>query len=458
MKKYIPIILLLSFHLFLLAQLRFTAWPEMLSYAYLKNHGFLLYKDMIHPYPPVLTLVLSYVYKAFGYDLIVLKTFSWAIILFSDLCVWLLAREITKKDTAAILSLAVYVFLQPVLEGNMLWFDIAIVPPLLLGAYMLLRGNLLLGGIFLSMAGFIKQTGGLFYLSVLCYLILTKAPGKQLKNYLIGPFIFGIPLLIRLMQESAVIGFWNWVVYYPAKFWSKFPGYVQMSVTPREILIIGLLIAPIVWLSIRSIGKRDKNLIVLMLFTVLSLISVYPRFSFFHLQTTIALSAVLLGTVIAQNKKLLMFPVISLPLILVLMWPQIKLEWGKEARFYGSEEIDFANKLSDISKSDTVFLQGIQSGIYVFSNTLPPKPWGDNFGWYYEVPGIQEATLIRWEQNPPETIVWRTPNQGNQFDLGTYEPKKIVDWIQQNYFRETELRPGILVWRKKPKVVSGVEP
>jgi len=62
-------IVLLVFHFFLLSNLQFTDWPEMFSFPYLVNNGFNLYKDMIHIYPPILTLALAAVFKFFGLGL-----------------------------------------------------------------------------------------------------------------------------------------------------------------------------------------------------------------------------------------------------------------------------------------------------------------------------------------------------------------------------------------------------
>lgn len=417
---------------------------------------------MIHPYPPVLTLTLSYLYKIFGLNLGVLKAFSWTVIMLSSVCVWLLTREITKRDSIALMSLGVYVLLQPILEGNMMWFDIAIVPPILLGVYFLFRQNLFWGGFFLALAGFIKQTGGIFYLVVLGWLIWRDKstllrPGlkKPYISFLFGPIIFGIPLLIKLIWEDALMGFWNWVVYYPSIYWSKFPNYVQMSPEKLDLLIVGIILFPLFTLLINKKKLwKDKNLTVLSGFTLLSLISVYPRFSFFHLQTTLALSSVAFGFIVFTiPNKLKILPIASVGIIYLLLWPQLRLEWNKETRFYTPEDQMLAQEISTLVKKDEpVFLQGLHSSFYVQADRLPPKPWGDNFGWYYEIPNIQEETIKKWEQNPPETIVWRIPEPGNWHDLGTYEPQKVVVWIKENYYKEKEMKPGVWIWRRKMKV------
>jgi len=44
-KSVVAVGLMLFIHLFFLINLKFTAWPEMTSYAYLYNNGFTLYKE-----------------------------------------------------------------------------------------------------------------------------------------------------------------------------------------------------------------------------------------------------------------------------------------------------------------------------------------------------------------------------------------------------------------------------
>lgn len=448
LKKYFPLFLLLTFHLFLLIHLKFTAWPEMFSYPYLKNHHFLLYKDMVHPYPPLLTLTLAYIFRFLGYRLEVLQSLAWIIILFSSTLVYLTSLEITKNKKASVLASLFYVVFQPFLDGNMLWFDIAAMPLLLLGAVYLVEENLFLSGLFFSAAGFVKQTGGLFYVSFLVYLLIVKTPLKKLKNFLIGPFIFAVPLAIRLWQEGAVIGFWKWVIYYPTFFWSKYPGYVQMSLSKAEWLIVVLTaLLPLLFACQKLSIKKDKNFQIITLALILSLAAVYPRFSYFHFQPAFAFSAILLGLLISKDKRFASFLVFSaLVLSFLIIRPTLLRDWNKEPRFLGEGEFSLAKDIGMVGK-DPVFLQGLPSQLYVLSGTLPPKPWLDNFGWYWEVPGIQEQVLASWKVNPPQVVIWRNPQSGESA-LGHYAPKEIVNYLSQNYTKEQELEPGIWVWRK----------
>lgn len=469
--SYLLVIFLLVLQLFLLSNLQFTVWPEMLSYPYLRNNGFLIYKDMIHPYPPILTMGLSWIYAFFGYHLWVLQTVAWGIILSSSILVFIVTREVTKSKTSALISLALYVFLEPFLEGNMLWFDLAIVPSILLGLYFLIKNNLLLAGFFLAVATLTKQTAGLYLVFSILYLFFVKkvkfnqlsAVGESAsggKYIFYGLMILGIPLIVRLIQEGALSDFLNWVLVYPLTKWGSVIGYIQMELSLRDWLVIMLLFAPLIFIILRrQTILKDTTFQLLFLFLIGALVSVYPRFSFFHFQTAIALLAIIYGYMLSKTKithltiaqclsrsaKLCLLPIAFI--FILTHQPVISFDWGREARFYGQKDTEMAQIISSrVSKDERVYLLGLHSGLYPMSDRLPPKRWTDNFGWYLEIPGVQEEVIDRWQENTAKFIFWRIPSEGNPFDLGTYQPKKIVQWIEENYTKKEEVKPGIWLW------------
>lgn len=453
--KYYLIILFLGIQLFFLFNLQFTAWPEMLSYPYLRNNGFLIYKDMIHPYPPVLTVSLSWLYYVFGYHLWVMKAVAWGLSVASSVMVFLITRYLAKKDQVALLALLFYIMLQPNLQGNMLWFDNVIVFPVLLGLYFLMRQSLFLAGLSLSAAMLTKQTAALYLVFVIFYFVLKKTSWKQLKHVFIGPLVLGIPLLVRLVQENALGDFLNWTLLYPLTQFKNFPGYVHTELSRGEILVSVFLLVPLLFL----LGKNkkllsDKNFQILLLFLFVSILIIYPRFSFFHAQTALAVLLVSYGYLVKDwpFKRLILFsaPTILLSFIFIQK-PVLASDWQKEVRFYGKADMELAGLISNkVRPEEKVYLLGLFSGLYAMSERFPPKRWTDNFGWYLEIPGVSEEILSRWEENPPKYIFWKTPSPGNWFDIGTYQPQKIVKWIQGNYNKKEEIKPGIWLWEKRP--------
>ena len=414
---------------------------------------------MIHPYPPLLTMGLSWTYTLFGYNLWILKSVAWVVILVSDILVFIIARSITRRDAPAFFVTAAYVFLQPFLDGNMLWFDIAIVLPILLGTLFLLRHNLFLAGLFFAAAALTKQTAGLYLLFTILYLLLIKKTSfNQLKYLFYGPLILGIPLLIRLLQEGALVDFLNWTIIYPLTQFGKFPGYVHMEVSPGQAFISIFLLVPLLIIIIKNKEiLKDSVFQVLFPFLVIALIIIYPRFSFFHFQTALVFLVILYGLLFNQMKikrfKLLLITSYLLLIFFAIHRPLLSSEWGRETRFYAKEDLELAQTIqSKVPQSEKVFLLGLHSGLYVMAGRVPPKRWTDNFGWYLEIPGVQEEIIARWENSsaggPPHFIFWRTPSPGNWFDLGTYQPQKIVRWIEEHYTKEEEVKPGVWLWER----------
>lgn len=454
-KQFFLLLFFLMFHLIFLINLQFTAWPEMLAYPYLRNNDFLIYKDMIHPYPPLLTMGLSWMYGLFGYDVWVLKVSAWIIILASSLLVFFTTWEITQKYAYAVTTLGFYVLFQPFLEGNMLWFDIAIVPLILLGLLFLLKEKLFLSGLFLATAVLTKQTAGIYFIFALLYLLFIKKISiNQLKSIFYGPIIFGIPFLIRLFQENALEDFVNWVFIYPLTKWGDIIGYVQMELSVSDWRIILLLFAPLVLIIFNLRILKNKAFQILFLFLIGSLISIYPRFSFFHFQASLAILVIIYGYLLSKI-RISRMPIVLCLLFLAVIFitihrPALNLNWQKETRFYNKQDLELAKVISgNVGEDRQIYLFGLHSNLYVLSNTLPPKRWTDNFSWYLEIPGVQEEILSRWSQNPPGKIFWRTPSKGNWFDLGVYQPQIIVRWIEDNYTKKEEVLPGIWLWESK---------
>ncbi|MBI3397552.1 glycosyltransferase family 39 protein [Candidatus Woesebacteria bacterium] len=450
MKRLYLIIFLASIlvlHLFFLLNLRFTAWPEMFSYPFLLNSDFLAYKDFVQPYPPLLPVLLSLLFKIFGYNLVVLKSFTWLLILFNDTLVFLLVKKLTKSTTGALFGALTLASIQPFLDGNMLWFDLAIVTPILSGIYFLLSNkhkDLLLSGFFFGIAALTKQTAGAYLLISLVYLLYKKQKIAKIETFLVGPLFLGVFLVFVLVQNGVFKDFLNWVLTFPIKYWSKFPGYVQFDLNRNQIMILSVLILPIVILTIKL-----KRYFLAILFLA-SLILVYPRFSFFHFQLALALLAILFGVVSVEirNSKYLL-GVSVLTVLLLTFNSTLNFEWGKETRFYSNQDLSLSKKITESVKgNETVYLLGVSSNLYVLSSRFPPKPWVDNYGWYFEMPNEQDYVVSGWALNPPNKVVWKEPDNGNWFDIGTYQPKKVTDWIRNNYIRTHEISPGIWMWER----------
>jgi len=440
MKKYLILFLLLALHLAILVNLQFTAWPEMFSFPYLLQHGYQLYDDMVFVYTPLLPYFLFLFFSLFGYKLIILKLLTWVLIISNDLLIFLVIKKITKKISPALVGVFAYVLLQPMLEGNMLWFDLAYVTPLLLSKYLLLNKKYFYSGLGLSAAILTKQIAVLFVPIFVTYLILSKT-----KN-IIYKFLFGLVIPIAmfgliLYLNKQLVWFTNWTFYYPMKYWSDFPSYIQLVLSKREFLILALLVIAI--FTGTFLVEKTKKYFLLLGFLVASFVAVYPRFSFFHLQAFIALFAIWIGFAYSKLGRNYLLVVGGVVLCVVWLAPR---NFSKHTRFWDQDSFALAQKLPQDSSA---YFLNLPSQHYVLTNSLPPKPWVDNYGWYWEIPDFQQKLLKRWGQNMPEYIVRKDIEAGEWYELGTYEPQAVTDWIESNYNMVEEVEKGIWLWQKK---------
>ena len=451
MKKiYWLLLLLLGFHLILLSVLQFTAWPEMVSFPYFLNHGFITYREMVHVYPPLLIIVLAELYKIFGYKLIVLKIFGWISFLLNDVLVFLIIRKTSRKDSLAILGVLLYILLQPILEGNMVWPDLMMIPFILLSFLYLLDKKYFWSGLAVAFAVLTKQTGLLYLVFGSLYIAFSDKKRIHLINYLIGVLIITFPFLASLFFQKTFVDFINWTVIYPSQYWTKYPGYVQLSPTLRENLILLVLVLPLGFFIFKAKKKvfAEKYFLIIFGILVCGILGIYPRFSFFHFQPGLAFLVIIYIYLLKSIREKYLLLIFLVPLaIAVLSFRSLKFG---EARFWAQSDLNLGRLIQSETKiGEPIYLLGLDSSEYAFADRLPNKPWLDNFGWYLEIPGVQIQVVNALKKDPPEKIFWQTPNDGNWFDIGAYQPKMITDWIRKNYNRKMEIQKGIWEWVRR---------
>lgn len=451
MKFYLALIGILAAHLLILIWLRFTAWPEMFSYPYLLNNGFNLYKDIALPYQPVLVLILSALYKIFGYQLLLLKIFTWGLILSFDVILFFIAQKVIGKNWKSLIPPLIYLLIQPFMDGDMLWFDLATVPFLGLAvlSHIYLNGfkKLFFLGLFLSLAFFTKQQLGVVIVFITIYLFIKERSFFKIYPLLLGfltPAFF-IAVYISLFNNWSSFLFWT--VEVPLVWYPKFPGYTHLP-SFDDLFKLILLTLPAGLLFSRLKKGNDQLWLVLLIFLG-SLITSFPRFEFFRLQPSVAVFCLMMAFLIP--KKWFLSLLIFLP-VLWVVWtlPKFKSVDLYQARFYENSDFKTAELIDQNSNvSDRIYLLGPHSLNYVLANRLPSKPWVDNYVWYMEIPGVQQSVLSGFNSYNPKEIFWVGPKDGNWFDLGTYQPAQISAYIEQHYQFSKMIDGGIGLWIRK---------
>lgn len=454
--RFLSLILILFLHLLLLQNLRFTAWPEMLAYPYLLENGFSLYKDFIMPYPPGLIFLLQTFFHIFGFNIDNLKFIAWVLVLICDFLIYLILLRSGLSKFISLFLLGVYVIWQSFLDGNMLWFDFATVAPLLLSFLFaqnwLIKKQvkwLLLLGMASGLAILVKQIAVVYLTGLLLFVFIQGRRFKDVAAVLIGTLSVSIPFLLFLTFSFSFFEFLNWGTIFPLTEWKNFPGYVAFHISRAEILVLLLLALPLSFVFTSKNTYKDKFFQLSLIFFIAAIISVYPRFSYFHLQPAIAFLVILIGSVFKNlNYNLKLKLGITLLLVsLGIFFVVGRWQFNNTVVFADNHKITESIK-NYTKENERVFLLGLPSGYYIFANRLPPKNWSDNFGWYLEIPGIQDWVIKGFIETPPKVIYWKIPEHGNWYDLGVYQPKKITEYIKSNYDKKEQIE-GIEIWIKK---------
>ena len=453
----IPILFL---HLILLSNSQFTAWPEMLSYPYLFMNGFNLYSDYVIPYPPGLTFILAFIYKIFGSSPEVLKYATWVLILSVDICMFLLLRKLSSNVKLIGIALTGFIALQILLDGNMLWFEIGFLFPILLSFINFSNWlekkqikYLILSGLFLTIGLLIKQTVAFYVIGLGIFYFWTrkKIITTEIVKALIIPVIILGLFLTYLISTNSFVDFWNWNFYYPLFIWSKFPGYGGFHISTKDLITTGIIFLPAFFLF-NTKTLNNQKLLLTVTFIIASILAVYPRLVFFHLQPVLAFLTIAYLQVYLLLKGNLKKAFVMVTLFSFVLSSYIltrNFSFTPSIRFYDETDKRISETIQSTVSNQKVFLLGLYSSYYVYSNTLPSKPWVDNFGWYFEIPGIQEKVINGLRSEKIEFVFIKKAEHNNWYEIGTYQPQKIMDFIKENYELNDVISSEVEVWQIK---------
>lgn len=437
MKEKIIVAGLLLVHVVLMSNLQFTAWPEMLAYPYLLSRGYSFYGDIIHLYLPLLPYTLSAIYSVFGLSVTTLRWVTLAIILTTDLLVWLIAKVLYGEKNA-FFTLLIFIPLQLLFEGNGLWFDLASLPLVLLTIYILLNNKssdvkkILMAGVVLGFSLLTKQTNGLFVLPIFFLL------GSTRKWLLFFLMVF-IPLaLVSIFYglTNQFTEFFFWSLEYPLFILPRSPGF-QLLPTFKQLILLLFAFSPVVFLL-------NKNKILVTCFFI-SLVFAFPRFAYFHLQHAAAFLSLLLPQFFRNRKWLAIY---TFGLSVLFLQFTFK-EWGKGVRFFEPEVLRAReNLILVLPQTRPVFFYNVPSQYFAGTKLLPVKPWADTFPWYLELPGMQVRIIMSLEMQKVQWVVHSEFSEADEFKLGAYRPQLLDQYIRQNYSEKTRVDALVLLERK----------
>lgn len=430
MKKILFLLVVIGLHLFILTQLRFEVWPEMMLMPYLMKNGFELYRDMIVPWTPGLMWLLQGWFILAGLSVVNLKLLTWLTILLIDILIFLIARKKWGEKTGFI-ALSFFILLQPLFDGNGMWFDLVTVPLLLLAFYF--KNPIFLGPAFL-----IKQ-------SVIWLFPLFWRKWKRLAVGMLGMLgVSGIWFFTR----GTLTDYWYWAYDYTFRVFPYMPGHKDLG-NWRGWMMVLIPFALMVGLRGAN-GKRgikgwqaDP-----LAWAVLTIPFSLPRFGLFHFQPAIAFLALAAGKTIGEiggiggiggigeigkfgrwriTAALVFF------VYLVFMWGRVvKFQWHANDRFLESEVYQLtARVILETDKNQPVLLVNSPELVYVLADRLPPKPWLTQFPWFLELPGFQEKLIENFKKQNLQQVVFTPYHNEGEFVPGSYQPDKLLRYLKE---------------------------
>lgn len=439
-KKILPLLSIIFIHIFILINLSFTVWPEMILYPWLLNHGSLLYKEIINPYFPLLPITLAQFFLIFSESILALKVFTYLIIICSDLAVYFGSFSIVKSYKKALFSVIVFIILQTSIGGNGLWFELFLTPFLITSIiliYQKYNSNRLifLSGLLFCVAVLTKQNTILFLFPIIYWLSVNKLFLKIL--IFLSPLISCLIIFwCFLINFNIVNDFLIWAIKLPLSFTNQ-QGFVLLP-NKRQYLLILMLLLPIIGYALFNKTDSKDKILWLMVF-LLSASFAFPRFEDFHLQVLIAFAA--LFSVSLPKKIAIVFFVI----ILIVFSRFVIKNFHQNDRFIDQNTLILS---TEISKLSSVYLLNSPELAYFFGNKLPPKIWATNFPWYFEQTEFQQRFIGSLINERTEYIIIGDRLGGDKYALGNYIPEKLEIFINDNYYLQRRFN-NYSIWQRK---------
>lgn len=423
---------LLFLHLFLLFNLKFTDWPEMLLWPYLIIKGWLPYQDIAIAHTPLVLIDLSIFYKLFGIGVTQLKIYTWLTILLIDLTIFLIVKRFWSYKEA-LLSLLFYIPIQIFYEGNGLWFDLTLALFALLTFFSLKEKNWKLAGILWMLAFFVKQTA-VWLLPPILLMLFQGNLKKSVKDYLKGTLLVLFGVIVLLSIFGIFDDFIFWAIRFGTGMLPKSQGQVSLP-TLKQFSIAYL---PFL-LVIITIFKKNRDLFLLAVWSIFATLGTFPRWGLFHFQPALPFLSILGALSFYKlDKADILRKVVFISfagLILILFSKALISDWKEPARFQDDSTINLVNFISNNThKEDKIYALNAWDSVYALSNTLPAaQPWIPHLSWYMELEGIQENIIKDISYSKPKMIII---GKFSEVGLSSYKPDKIVEYIQENYVSE----------------------
>lgn len=246
-------------------------------------------------------------------------------------------------------------------------------------------------------------------------------------------------------KVNALSEFFFWTTYFPFFKASSQPGYILLP-TIKQLIFVIFLFAIFIF-----IWRQNVKYKVFIFGALTTTLFAYPRFDYFHLIPALAILSLIAGEnfFIQFNSKtasrILLFT--SLVVLSTFTYKYFISNWTQEIRFFETDIASSATFLSLVTNpDDLIYIQNGPDQLLPLSKRLPPKPWVDEFPWYLEINNGQKKVADGINNSDAKFIVYKPYENKKEFDLGTYKPVTIANYINDNYHNYIKISDSL--WLK----------
>jgi len=423
------LILIILTHVLILSKLVFFPYPELFVYPYLTNHGLIPYANIFDQHFPGLMFFPINLGSLGMNTPEVARLWQYGIVIVTHIVLYLVAKKFlgSKKAILANIFFAVW---QPFFEGWVLWID-SFLPILTLSAlYFLKSKKVFWAGFFLGLALLFKQVILPLIALVGVYLLIKERKFKPALIFGLGALI-PVLFLVKYIND---LGIWKDFIFWTITF--NMTTFAEMG---RKLGTIGEITRVLGVYGFALFAFCDKkfreNALLIGVFLVGSLASIYARFDFVHLQPSLPFVALLSSISVSylMKKKYLKVLVIIYALASIYLLSQFyQGNIGNKVFFYGNTEKKVATEIQKLTSNDEkIFTLGTLPHIYQMADRLPPgNVFVFQFPWF--MIEAENRILSGIINDPPKVVIRDLTAMVEGKKLVSYMPK-IEEYIGRYY-------------------------
>ena len=420
-------------HLLVLTWLPFGPYPELFIYSYLTEQGLIPYTQILDQHFPGLMLSPINFFTLGFDDIASMRIMHLGLILINHILIYLTANILFRSQRKALLSNLIYILYQPFFEGYILWIENLVTPLLLAAFYFAIKkgskNNLLCSGLLLGLTLLFKQVVVPMIAAIIIYLYLTK---KDWIRFTIATAATSSLILIMSVYYQNFPDLFYWTATFNlttfAEMGRKYPTVGNLL---KSLPIFGFALISII---LSLFKKRSTKIDWLVLFFFGSLVFVYARFDYVHLQPALAFAALAAPLGILMLKNVYQIAIITLFTVLAiyLTIPVARFYEGRDNLYFGEHEQLLAAKVTDLTQEgDRIFAMATTPHLYYLTNTLPP---GDIFVFHFPwfMIEAEDRILDGIKKDEPKVIARDMNATTSGMNLVSYMPK-INKYVEENY-------------------------